>query len=507
MNSTVFLKRMACAITILMVAVACASVTTSTNKTSIQRYESFDNDSGWDGRNNRLTALGPTIIRQHFGWSATNYSSGKSGEIGGVVWRSVRPAYYGKKIETKTLDDRLECSGAFSISQITAINQWHTGSCIWIGFFNSDEQGWRPVNQIGFRLLGHRDYEFSTYAGIPVGAMVEPHYGPASYAAGGAFIKKTEGLHEANMREMKQDDILRILPDGQRHTWKMTYDPDGNNGNGEMEFSIDGGKPIPVGIRDNHRKSGATFNRFGIFNEQIPGYQMTAFFDDITINGEPQDFSTDPGWEGVGNMDEFIDREQYGANDFGYSETNFAGGKNPGEIGGLLWQVHADQSEIKAFYGGDAGSLTLDDKLTARGKIAFPTFGIDSGMQFGWFNTEEQGWPTKNFIGAYLDSYSNVGRFIAAQYGPSSGEGDTGPCEILFRPTGQVYDWELMYDPKDGNGAVTLTFNGETQTIALTKEARASGASLNRFGFFNVQGNNGKHTRVYFDYIEYTRSK
>ena len=491
--------------TVILVATAQTAMAGQTS----QRSEAFDVDPGWDGVNNRIVAAVQPIVRQDFGWTATDYAGGESGEIGGVVWRSLRPAYYAKAVGPFSLDDSLEFSGAFSISQVTAINQWHSGSCVWVGFFNSERQSWRPIDQLGFRLLGHRDYEFSNYAGIPVGAMVEMNYGVKSYAAGGDFLKNTGEESHALMRDQKQDDMLRIMPDGKRHTWKFNYDPNGNDGNGTVQFSIDGGPAFRMGIRDNHRVTGATFNRFGIFNEQLPGYQITAFFDDVTINGEPQDFSQDPGWEGVGNQVEFIDDAQYGGNDFGYSPTNFAGGEKSGEVGGRIWQVHADQPHLKGFVGGDTGRLTLDDKLVARGKISFPMFGTDAGMQFGWFNAAEQGWPTTNFVGAYLDSYSNVGRFISPQYGAASENGGTGPCQILFVPDGRVYDYELVYDPEaaEGNGAVTLTLGGETQTLELKPGTRKEGAIMNRFGLFNVQGNNGKYSEVYMDDIEYTVKK
>ena len=372
-------KIIAAAAAIGLLAIASAS-NPMVARSTIQRYESFDADPGWDGRNNRLTALNQTIVRQRFGWRPSNLAGGEPGEIGGVVWWSARQASYGMPLNPLTLDDRLESSGRFSLSQVAAINQYHTGSCIYVGFFNSEHQGWRPVNHLGFRLLGQRDYEFETYAGISVGAHVEITYGVSNYAAGGAALTTAGRFPQGNMREWKQSEILRILPDTQPHTWHLTFDPEGGDGWGRIEFSIDSGEPYPINLRKDHRQTGATFDRFGIFNEQFPGYQITAFFDDITVNGLLFDFANDPNWIGIGNQEEFVDPDQYGANRFGYSKTQYAGGVNSGELGGRIWEVHPTQDWLKAYCGVDVGALGLDDKLIARGKIAIPLFGTDSGF-------------------------------------------------------------------------------------------------------------------------------
>jgi hypothetical protein len=486
---------------------------------TIQVREDFTRDPGWDAVNNRLIDLDRPIVRQNFGWRQTDLAGGAPGEIGGVVWRSVRPAYYGKMIDTLTLEDPLECSGSFSLSQVTAVNQWHTGSAIWVGFFNSAEHGWWPVNFFGFQLLGQRDYEYANYAGVPVGAMVTFGYGTSEYAAVGVPLEKQGAFQGSLMRDMDHDKILRLLPDGVQHTWKMTYDPKGADGEGEIQFILDGREPLKTKIPKLHRKHGATFNRFGIFNEALPGYPMTGFFDDITVNGKLHDFSEDPGWQGVGNQVEFIDEVQYGTNDFGYSSTNFAGGEEPGEFGGRIWQAGGDQPHLAVHYAADVGQLSLDHKLFARGKVAFPTFGVDAAMQFGWFNAEDQLMPTKNFIGVYLDSYSNIGRFMTPSYGSSKAEmlitpegrkqffgSGTGGVDLAFVCDGRVYDWILSYEPEanEGHGVMTLTLDDQSETLNLKPGAREEGAVLNRFGVFNAQGNNGKFCVVYMDDVEFT---
>ena len=514
MKSAMNWKCIAAVAAIGLLTVACAS-TSMLEKCTTQQFESFDTDPGWDGHNNRLTALNQTIVRQRFGWRPSNLAGGEAGEIGGVVWRSARQASYSMPIGPLTLDDPLEFSGKFSLSQVTAVNQWHTGSVIYIGFFNSDYQGWRPINHVGFRFMGQRDYEFETYEGIPVGAHVEVTYGVKNTAAGGAAMTKSGEGTPGVMREWKQSSILRIVPDGKPHTWKMTYDPDGNNGYGMIEFTVDDGEPRPIPIRKDHRESGATFDRFGIFNEKLPGYQMTGFFDDITVNGANFDFTENPKWIGIGNQDEFVDPDQYGANRFGYSQTQYAGGEKPGELGGRIWEVYPTQEWIQGHYGADVGQLSLDDKLVARGKLAIPEFGTDSGFHFGWFNAADQSHSIdrktgpRNFVGVLLNTMSDFGRFISPMYGTSGKLGGMGGVQIRFMPDGRIYDWELIYDPQanEGNGAMTFQLGDQVQTLNLAEGAREDGASLNRFGVFNLQDNNGKYCDAYLDDLEFTSAK
>src|SRR4051794_6668984 len=69
-----------------------------------------------------------------------------------------------------------------------------------------------------------------------------------------------------------------------------------------------------------------------------------------------QDFDTDPGWEGSRNL-ATPGRVPMVTQDFGYSESNFAG-RAKGEIGGSVWR-----STTPAFYAAKIPTRTLNDKL------------------------------------------------------------------------------------------------------------------------------------------------
>lgn len=457
------------------------------------RRQDFSSDPGWQGVHNRLRPDPVPEKRQDFGYRRSHHVGAAAGEIGGVVWRSVKPAWYAKKLAPLTFDNRLSASGKFALAQATHVEGWQTGSTIYVGFFNAAEQGWRPINFMGFALSGTNE--------PPGSATLSVSYGTRLYEAGGAVLKA--------------DKLPTIAPDGAPHDWSLDYDPDGNSGQGTLTLTVDRASIVLSPTLD-HRRHGGTFDRFGIFNLQLPGGPMTAYFDDMTISGQREDFSRDPGWDAHGNDETFADLLGYGMNDFGFSLTSHAGGK-AGEIGGRIWQVQ--EPAYFAHYGDDVGRLTLDDKLVAKGKIAFERFSIDSALHIGWYNADDQGFPPKNYLGMYLDSYSTIGRFLTPGYATSKSHLETAPdgrkqvvgtgsggIDLVFVPDGRVYEWSITYDPaaKDGTGAITVTLGDRSTTLDLPPEHRAAGAVFNRFGLFNAQGNNGKDTVLYLDDLEYT---
>lgn len=300
-----------------------------------------------------------------------------------------------------------------------------------------------------------------------------------------------------------------VFPDGTPHHYQFDYDP--NQGNGLLTLSWDGVQILSRELEAGHRSQGAVFNRFGIFSNQLPGVvagnTTEAYFDDIQINGTAHDFTVDPAWEGIGNETTFEDPALYGTNDFGFSASNFAGGASPGELGGLMWRVEDSHEDMQAYYADDVGTLTLENHLSASGKMSAKRFTTDSGVMIGWFNSAEQDWPPSNFVGVYMDSLSDTGRLFSPMYGTSAGSTAFAHAPwLLFPPDGTPLDWTIDYDPdaSGGQGAITVTLNGVTRTLLLDPGHKAEGAVLDRFGIFNMQDNNGKHSVVYFDDLTYT---
>src|SRR3989442_13554756 len=118
---------------------------------------------------------------------------------------------------------------------------------------------------------------------------------------------------------------------------------------------------------------------------------MTTYFDDILIDDATEDFSADPEWVGVSNRTTFVDCVVRPRHDFGFQSSSYAGGK-PGEMGGIIWRTEASQPQTAAYYGDPAvGVLTLDQDLTASGRVSLTRASSDSGVLIGWFNSETPG--------------------------------------------------------------------------------------------------------------------
>ena len=136
---------------------------------------------------------------------------------------------------------------------------------------------------------------------------------------------------------------FNMLPVKTRYTFEMTYDPAGAGGAGEFVFTLGGdgpftGGPFKYTLPPDLRKSGATFDAFGIINGQAGGGPMTAYFDDLTIDGRRETFERDPQWLAQNNRAQHGDHGVHGAHRFGFSDTAFAGGQR-GEIGGLFFSA------------------------------------------------------------------------------------------------------------------------------------------------------------------------
>jgi hypothetical protein len=95
-----------------------------------------------------------------------------------------------------------------------------------------------------------------------------------------------------------------------------------------------------------------------------------------------ESFDKDPGWEASNNR-LVTNSGATIAQDFGYSDTNFAS-QNKGEIGGLVWRAPQP-----AWYAAKISPKTLDDTLSASGAFAITHAGGGGHVFFGWFNAKQ----------------------------------------------------------------------------------------------------------------------
>jgi hypothetical protein len=205
-------------------------------------------------------------------------------------------------------------------------------------------------------------------------------------------------------------------------------------------------------------------------------------------------FDRDPGWDGHNNR-AVSPAPRAISQDFGYSRTGHAGGRD-GEIGGFLCPATEP-----AYYAKVIPAATLDNELTAAGTLAMdgrPTHALIGFFNAGTLNE----WRTPNTIAIRVSGRGDV--FYAwVEYStnrwraggddprgfPTRRNPKAGRNELIgFAAQGAVHRWSLRYDPKanGGGGAVTATIDDQTAVCHLTDGHKADGATFNRFGILNV---------------------
>ena len=446
-----------------------------------ERTADFSSDPAWEGHRNRLVPTPLPRTRQDFGYRTTRLAGGvASGEIGGRIQRSVTPAWYARVIAGKSLEDRLEVTGKFSVTRDDG------GSGALFGWFHEDSRGWRTSNSLAFRIDGNGG-----------GYWVLFEYGTRGWLTGsGATF---EGRYQTTKTKP-------FRPDGTSHAFRLAYDPHGSDGRGEVTFVLDS-KVYLLPLAPGHKADGASFNRFGLFNQQITGASLDVHFADLVLDGVPQDLTADPAWEGRGNQVEFEDRVKRPFHDFGFSSTARAGGQ-PGEVGGIIWR-----DEEPAYYADRIGLLTLDDELSASGRLAFCGAGSDSAVSIGWFDAgtkRSQRLPEpeerqRNTLGIFIEGQSQIGHRFRPAYRTSTGEGIIAPDGPIIRPDGRSHEWSIRYSPSaaGGRGRITVALDGRSRELDLEAAHRSAGARFDRFGIFNFP-KGGHYVEVYVDGLRYT---
>ncbi len=422
-----------------------------------ERVERFDRDPGWEGRNNRTTSAAPREVRQDFGYSRTAHAGGQAGEIGGFISPAAEPAYYAKRIETRTFNDPLTASGRLKCKT----GQFH----LLLGFFNAETiNEWRTPNAISIRLQGRGDVVF---------AYVE--YATSRWRAGG---DSPGGF--ATVRDPTTDRMnLRGFPIGTSLRWSLRYDPAGNKGGGSVTVTL-GNETAVCHLDQGHKADGATFNRFGLLNVMKSADDGGAvFLDDVTINGQTDDFAKDPEWDGYQNRRTYKSANVRPWFDFGYSPTRHAGGQAAGEMGGLIFRGDCRYPDKLASYGDRLSPLTLDKPLKASGKVSLRRAVSDSTILLGFYHSEDSLKVTDSqasgmppcFLGVAVEGPSRDGFFLYPIY-RVRGDGQgyaSGTDRPHILPDGKPHEWSLEYDPAGagGRGRIVVSLDGKSSHVDL----------------------------------------
>jgi hypothetical protein len=459
------------------------------------RTEGFDRDPGWEGFNNHIAPAVSPKVTQDFGYSDTSFASQASGEMGGRICRASEPAWYGAKIASKTLDEKLAASGTFALKKSGA----STG--IFFGWFNGQQPSGmgRPMNSLGMMLSGAKK-----------GGRLAIHLVTAQNQVCATFVTRYERYKTPEERAVKRPTPIKN--DGTRYHWKLDYDPAANEGKGQIHFTIKSdsekpeefeGKVFTVDLPAGFKKQGTSFDHFGVINITRPGGPLTVYFGGLEIDGQTQDLSHDPRWEGSGNHATYEAKEVGGCHDFGFCATHLAGG-TAGEIGGLIWRAPY------AYYADRVGPLSLNDPLEASGRFVLVSGAPDSGFFFGWFNSQtrevEDAEPLKdrNFIGVSIGGPTRVGHYFLPEFATAEGARGRVKEGPVLKP-GNAYEWTLKYDPaaNEGRGQMRVTLGGESVILDLKAGAKSKDAVFDRFGIFCV-GTGGGQVKAYLDDLKYT---
>lgn len=511
------------------------------------KTEHFDRDPGWDNSVNRVEASDPPTVTQDFGWSA--------GRIGGTVKRSMTPAWYGMPLERA-----LSFKDAFTVSgKIVATRDPSGKGTAYLGFFNHERQGWRPWSTMAMRLVNKGDDKVLIYMDYMTGkwnagaAEMElsiatdgsEHtwsftYDPNAtrapwtdtrlhgYLTTGrqtleATLAKAQKVEpemtsaalERRLQAALKKGLVTFLRRGGGPYWLLKQDREILKG--AVTVQVDDGEIYRTYLEEALRDTPVELDRFGIFNMQLAGGSVAFHISDLAVNGRNIDLAKDPGWEGHGNRVQFVERDFIRQN-FGYSETGFAGGAK-GEIGGIIYNVEP-VNPLHGYYADDVGRLTLEDPIHFSGKTSFIEGSTDAGMFVGFFRAEDEkrvlppnsrvtgatGWPQPNVLGVVVDGPARIGWWFIPTVTASDRKLSRKTDGTLFLPTRTQRTFAFDYDPRanKGVGRVTVTLDGETPfTLDLTPEQRKAGATFDRFGLTSFR-RGGKFTTIYFDDLTYT---
>jgi hypothetical protein len=212
----------------------------------------LSHDPDWVGNGNRTTYEDHDRAgAHHFGFSEkTNFAGGAvAGEIGGVLWRSGKYAYYADHVGPLGMNDVLEAKGK------VVLLVGAPDSDMAFGWFSSAAKEKEPSAG-------------GNFVGIHVG-------GPTRV---GHYFSPECVMADGTRRAVK---TAPVLTPGQKYDFTYRYDPSANGGNGEVKVTL-GDQSVTLQLRAGDKALGATLDRFGLFTNTIGGQSLKIYLDDLT---------------------------------------------------------------------------------------------------------------------------------------------------------------------------------------------------------------------------------
>jgi hypothetical protein len=460
-----------------------------------ERLQNFDGDPAWEGINNRPDANVSRKVVQDFGFSPTTHCVISPGEIGGTMTPAAAPASYGLRLSSSSFNTHLTASGVLRCQG----GKFH----VLLGFYNSKTRNeWRTPNTIAIRIQGRGD-KFIAFT----------EYCTSRWRAGGdtpgGFDTEEPEYPSSKKRPLKGFALEQTLP------WSIEYDPVASSGNGLITVHL-GMQSAACRIAPGHRMDGAVFDRFGlqtVVKSAVSGGEV--WIGNLKVNGKVPDLRNPTLWDSQGSHTIYATSDVRPHGSFGFSPTNFAGGNNTGEIGGLIFRGDCRDKNTMAAYGDKLEPLGLSAPLHASGKIVLRQGVTDSAVLIGFYHSkdslkvsnEQSSLLPASFLGLVLEGPSREGFLLRPMLNTrslDSTDSHLAECPHIY-PDGVPHSFDLKYDPNGagGVGTLILKMDANVVTIPLEPGMKTGKTRFNRFGIVTtwIDGNG---QRVYLDDLLYT---
>jgi hypothetical protein len=216
-----------------------------------------------------------------------------------------------------------------------------------------------------------------------------------------------------------------------------------------------------------------------------------------------ENFDVDPGWNSNNNTG-------FGSNNYGFSNTDFAGG-TPGEAGGAV----SSRTEVTTWYADTnlGGSFSPQLSLMASGRLTVDSVepGFDGGFDIGFFDNlsttlSDRGGIEEALVFSILEQSSTTYR-VRVRFGNVAS--DATSSHVLDAGTDYLFD--LRYDPSGGGmdvGRLVAEFRlAADDSLIVTQTVDNSSTltyDLNSFGFATLDFDvNNPAANVFIDDLAY----